>query len=126
MITRYTTLAILMVGLLLSGCSQQTVTSAKQDMSKDIQTANQAADKEVAKARPALDKLNLGVRVTTALRANANLPDTIRVDANTNGVRLRGSVQNAKQKSLAGKIAQQTLPPGKSVQNQLAVSKPGA
>jgi osmotically-inducible protein OsmY len=73
------------------------------------------------KAKPEADKLDIGVRVTTALNANANLPHTIRVDANTSGVRLRGHVQTQAQKKLAGQIAKETLPQGKSVDNEVAV-----
>jgi len=72
-------------------------------------------------AKPQLDKLDLGARVTAALNANANLPHTIRVDADTTGVRLRGTVNDAHQKALAGKVAQQTLPAGKVVKNELTV-----
>jgi osmotically-inducible protein OsmY len=122
MVTRYTTIVLLAaVCALWSGCSHQTVQSANKDISHDVGVAGQELKNVGAEAKPQLDKLDLGARVTAALRANANLPNTIRVDADTNGVRLRGTVQNAKQKTLAGQIAQQTLPAGKAVQNQLTV-----
>jgi osmotically-inducible protein OsmY len=122
MVTRYTVCVMLaLVSALWCGCSQQTVQSADKDISHNINTAGQEVKKIGAEAKPQLDKLDLGARVTAALRANANLPDSIRVDADTNGVRLRGTVRNPRQKALAGKIAQQTLPEGKVVSNQLAV-----
>jgi osmotically-inducible protein OsmY len=108
--------------LLLAGCSQQTVQSATHDMSKDIQAANQDVNNLGAKAQPTLNKLDIGARVTAALRANANLPSTIRVDASGDGVRLRGKVETEHQKNLAGQIAQETLPSGLTVSNQLTVS----
>jgi osmotically-inducible protein OsmY len=136
MTTRYIIPALIAATMLLSaGCSQQTIQSATKDMSKDIQVANQDVNNVGAKARPelnkldaqarpALSKLDIGMRVTAALRANANLPSTIRVDAGGTGVRLRGKVETQHQKNLAGQIAQQTLPPGLTVSNQLTVKPP--
>ncbi len=127
MVTRNTILTLIAaIALLWTGCSQQTVNSASQDVQRGVASANEEADQLAAKAKPALVKLDLGARVTTALRANANLPSSIRVDADTDGVRLRGSVDSAQQKSLAGKIAKETVPAGKSVRNELAVTSPNA
>ena len=108
--------------LIISGCSSQSVQQTSNDISKGLQSANTEAKKVGQEVKPSLQKLDLGGRVTTALRANANLPDTIRVDASTTGVRLRGHVATAEQKSLASKIAKGTLPPGKSVDNELQVT----
>lgn len=120
--TRYCILTITaLLALCWGGCSQQTVSSANTDVSRDISKANQEVDKLGAQAKPQLDKLDLGARVTAALQANANLPHTIRVDAGTGGVRLRGTVETAHQKALAGDVARQTLPAGMSVNNQLNV-----
>ena len=123
MVTRYTIITILALicALWNAGCSQQTVQNADKDISHDVGVAGQELKKVGQEAKPQMEKLDLGARVTAALKANANLPDTIRVDADTNGVRLRGTVQNPQQKALAGKIAQQTLPAGKTVENQLTV-----
>lgn len=133
MVTRYTTLVLLaLVTVLWTGCSQQTINSANKDASHDISVAGNVVKKigdEVkpavkkldAEAKPQVDKLDLGARVTAALQSNANLPHTIRVDADTTGVRLRGTVNDAHQKALAGKVAQQTLPAGKTVSNELTV-----
>jgi len=116
----------------MSGCSQQTMNQAQQDMKHDVAVANQKANEAAQQLRPEAQKLqqkiqpqaqklDLGARVTAALAVNANLPHTIRVDASTDGVRLRGKVKTAQQKQLAGQIAQQTVPAGKKVQNQLVV-----
>ena len=122
MVTRYTILTLLAaVAILWTGCSQQTINAANQDASKDINTAGQKLKQLGAEAKPQLDKLDLGARVTAALQSNANLPHSIRVDADTSGVRLRGTVDTAQQKALAGKVAQQTLPRGKTVRNELNV-----
>jgi len=123
MVTRYTTLVIVaMISLLwAAGCSQQTIDNANKDASHDINVAGQKLKQLGDEAKPQLDKLDLGARVTAALNANANLPHTIRVDADTTGVRLRGTVNDAHQKALAGKVAQQTLPAGKVVKNELTV-----
>lgn len=111
-----------LAAVVLSGCSQQTITSASQDMSRNIASANQAVDRMGQQAKPELTKLDLGARVTAALRANANLPHTIRVDGGSTGVRLRGTVRTAAQKHLAGSIAKDTLPASCTVQNQLQIT----
>ena len=69
-------------------------------------------------------QLTIGARVTAALKANAQLPSGIRVDADAdgNGVKLRGSVNSEAQKSLAERIARDTLGPDKTVQNDLLVA----
>lgn len=104
-------LALLLTGLALAGCSQQTLDSAKQDAQRNISTA-----------KPQLAKLELGSRVTAAL-ASANVHG-VRVDADTNGVSLHGSVNSAAQKQRAGRIARDTLGPDKTVKNEIAVSGP--
>src|SRR4051794_18671234 len=107
--TRYTFFTLFAAFAVLgSGCSQQTINSASKDVSHNIQAANREVSKLGAQAKPQLNKLDLGARVTAALRANANLPRTIRVDASVTGVRLRGAVHNADQKALAGKVARET------------------
>jgi osmotically-inducible protein OsmY len=113
--------ALLALGVAAAGCSQQTIKSANEDLKTNAAKLEQGARKVEQEAKPTLDKLGIGARVTAALKANANLPGTIRVDADTNGVRLRGSVKTEQQKALAGQIARQTLPPDKAVSNELAV-----
>lgn len=119
-------ISLLGLGLLIvftgAGCSQQTIQSADKDTQHNIQVLNQQA-KQVAKdAKPQLKKLDLGARVTAAITANQNLSGTaIRVDASTNGVRLRGTVKTPAQKALAGRVAQDTIGPGKTVTNALSV-----
>jgi osmotically-inducible protein OsmY len=114
--------ALITCALIISGCSEQSVQSTSNDISHGLQSANTAAKQVGQEVQPSLQKLDLGARVTAALRANANLPDSIRVDASTKGVRLRGHVETAAQKSLAGKIAKSTLPPDKSVDNELKIA----
>ena len=107
--------------LALGGCSQQTVNSANEDAKKNIAKLDQAAKEVEVKAKPELKKLGLGARVTAAIQANANLPKTIRVDANETGVQLRGTVKTESQKALASRVAKDTLPADKSVTNELQV-----
>jgi len=108
------------------GCSQQSVNSANKDVQHDVSTVSTDAQKGMATVskdvKPKAQELDLGARVTTALDANANLPQTIRVDASPTGVRLKGTVTSAKQKHLAGEIAKQTLPQGDTVTNDLTVA----
>ena len=101
--------ALALMGLMLPGCSQQTLESAKQDTQRNINTA-----------KPQLAKLELGSRVTAAL-ASANIHG-VRVDADTNGVSLHGTVNSAAQKARAGRIARDTLGPDKTVKNDIQVS----
>lgn len=113
---RYGILLILAAGLIAAaGCSQQTINSANQDVNRDVQQVK-------TQAKPDLTKLDLGTRVTVAIEANSNLPHTIRVDASTTGVRLKGTVETARQKHLAGQIARETLKPGQTVENDLTVT----
>lgn len=107
--------------LTLAGCSQQTLNSAQNDANHDLAVANQKAQQAARDAKPQLDKLNLQTRVTTALAA-ANLPTTIHVRADAEGVYLRGNVKSAQDKARAGQIARETLGPGKTVHNQLQVT----
>jgi Putative phospholipid-binding domain. len=108
--------ALLCVGALAStGCSQQTLESAQEDAERNIQTVRR-------EAKPALKKLDNGGRVTAAIQANKQLPSTIRVDADTDGVKLRGTVKTAQQKDMAEQIARDTLGPDLKVVNDLKVS----
>ncbi len=105
----------------LTGCSQQTLSSAQNDANHDIAVVNQKASQAAQQAKPQMDKLDLQTRVTTALAA-ANLPTTIHVRADAEGVYLRGTVKTSWDKARAGQIAEDTLGPGKTVHNQLQVS----
>jgi osmotically-inducible protein OsmY len=109
--------------ILAAGCSQQTVQSAQKDTQHNINVIDQQAKKLSEEAKPQIDKLDLGARVSAALAANDNLRGThIRVDASPSGVRLKGTVKTAQQKTLASQVAKQTLPPGKSVENDLTAT----
>ncbi len=101
--------ALCLAALAAAGCSQQTIDSARHDTQKNIETA-----------KPQLAKLELGSRVTAAL-ASANVHG-VRVDADTNGVSLHGTVNSAAQKARAGRIARDTLGPDKTVRNDIQVS----
>ena len=101
--------ALFGLALALAGCSQQTIDSAKQDTQRNITAA-----------KPQLAKLELGSRVTAALQS-ADVHG-VRVDADTNGVSLHGTVNSAAQKARAGRIARDTLGPGKTVKNDIQVS----
>ena len=107
---------------MLAGCSQETLDSASRDVKKDAAIVDRETQRAERKARPQLQKLGLGARVTAALKANQNLPGTIRVDAGEDGVFLRGKVKTEAQKNLAGRIARDTLAADKSVTNDLEVS----
>ena len=117
-------------GLLLAlagaaiGCSQQTIESATRDTARNAQIAAREVERARKKAEPQLKQLEIGARVTAALKANENLPLTIRVDADPDaqGVKLRGTVKTEAQKTLAEKIARETIGPGKRVQNDLKVT----
>ena len=115
-------LQVAAAAVFLTGCSQQTITSANNDADRNVKAVGQTLDQAAKEAKPKLDSLDLGARVTTAIQANQNLPhDKIRVDASPNGVRLKGEVDTAKQKQLAGQVASDTLGPGKTVDNELTV-----
>jgi osmotically-inducible protein OsmY len=113
--------ALLGLAAALTGCSQQTLDSAKNDAQRNAAVVNQQAQQAERQARPQLDKLKLQSRVTAALAA-ANLPTTIHVRADADGVYLRGMVDSAGNKKRAGQIARDTLGPDKTVHNQLQVS----
>jgi osmotically-inducible protein OsmY len=106
------------------GCSQQTIDSATRDTAQNAQIAAREVERARKKAEPQLKQLEVGARVTAALKANENLPLSIRVDADPDamGVKLRGTVKTEAQKTLAEKIARETLGPGKRVQNDLKVA----
>jgi len=119
---RFAAAAVCIVAVVGAGCSEKTVDSAQQDAQHNIAVVDQQAKKLAADAKPQVDKLGLGARVTAAITSNAKLNGThIRVDASTNGVRLKGTVKSAEQKELAGRVAQDTLPAGKTVENELTV-----
>lgn len=117
----------------LAGCSQQTLNSAQKDTEHNVAVVNKTADQIAKQAKPQLDKLNrevkpqldkagLGAKVQAALAVNENLQGSaIRVDADTGGVRLRGSVKTPAQKTLAERVARDTLGPDKTVTNELQV-----
>ncbi len=88
----------------LAGCSQQTLNSAQNDANHDVAVVSQKANQAAQQAKPQLDKLDLQTRVTAALAA-ANLPTTIHVRADAEGVYLRGTVKTASDKARAGQIA---------------------
>ena len=90
------------------GCSSQTLDSARKDTQRNIEAA-----------RPSLAKLSLGGRVTAALAA-ADIHG-VRVDADTNGVSLHGTVTSVAQKARAVRIARETLGQDKSITNQIKV-----
>lgn len=134
---------VILVTLLMCslGCSPETVESAKRDFNRDTATVQKSAKQieEVTKpvmviAKPLTDvvkkeadkrveQLKIGARVTAVLKANENLPQTIRVDAapDAQRVTLRGTVKTIGQKKLAGRIAKQTIGQGKTVQNDLVI-----
>ena len=129
------------VGGLLVGCSQETIESAKQDVDRNTETVRREAKRVEEKAKPVIEaakpvtdavkkaadkkveQAKIGGRVLAALRVNANLPQSIRVDADEDaqGVKLRGSVKTAEQKKLAERIARDTLGKDKTVQNDMKV-----
>ncbi len=105
----------------LPGCSQRTLNSAQNDANHDATVVNQKAQEAEKQARPELDKLGMQSRVSAALAA-ANLPSTVHVRADADGVYLRGSVQSAGDKALAGQIARRALGADKKVRNEIQVS----
>ena len=123
--TKCSGLAVIgLVGLVLcGGCSRQTLESAQEDTERNVEAVQREAKRAERKARPQLRKLDLGARVYAALRANQKLPKTIRVDADENGVYLRGKVKTQAQKELAGRIARDTLAEDKTVTNDLKVEE---
>lgn len=112
---------LLIAGIVLSGCSQETVVSASRDVARNTEIVAREAKRAERKARPQLTMLQIGAKVTAALVANENLPPTIRVDADEDGVKLRGTVKTQAQKDLAGRIARDTLKEDKTVTNDLKV-----
>ena len=86
--------------LILTGCSQQTLNSATHDAQHDVAVVDKAAQKAVHEAKPQLKKLDLGSRVQTALVA-AHIHG-VRVDADTNGVSLHGTVATNAEKARVG------------------------
>ncbi len=121
---RLTVSTLLATGFLsVTGCSQQTLNSAQNDAQHNANIVQREAKRAERKAKPQLDKLSLGARVTTAIAANENLRGThIRADADTDGVKLRGTVKTGAQKTLAGRVAEDTLGPDKTVSNELKVT----
>ena len=113
--------ALALLGCLAAGCSQKTLDSAQQDAQHNAATVNDQAQRIEKKARPAINNFGLQTRVTTALQANAKLPGTIAVRADSKGVYLRGTVKTVEQKALAQRVAEDTVPSGKTVTNDLEV-----
>ncbi len=113
--------ALIGLGTVLTGCSQQTLDSAKGDAQRNATVVSRQAQQAERQARPKLDRLKLQSRVSAALAA-ANLPTTIHVRADADGVYLRGTVNSAADKARAGRIARETLGQDKAVHNQLQVS----
>ena len=103
--------ALIGLATALAGCSQQTLDSAKNDAQHNAAAVNQQAQQAERQARPQFDKLKMQSRVTAALAA-ANLPTTIHVRADADGVYLRGTVNSAGDKERAGQIARDTLGTG--------------
>ena len=127
-------LSAALIALAVAGCSPETRDSAAKDIDRNVEVVTREGRKverelrpavaEVRKqVKPSLQKLDLGARATAALKLNRNLPQTIRVDADTDGIRLRGTVRTAEQKSLAERIARDTLPEGAGLRNELTVQK---
>lgn len=122
----------LLVAAFLAGCSPETVENVRKDTERNVAVAERESNKVEKKLRPAiteakkqvapsLKKLDLGGRATAALKLNRNLPATIRVDADTNGIRLRGTVRTENEKNLAERIARDTLPEGATITNELEI-----
>lgn len=105
----------------LAGCSQRTLSSARQDAQQDAAAVNQQARDAARQAKPQVRRLALQTRVTAALTA-AKLSPAVHVRADAGGVYLRGTVSTAADKARAGQIARDTLGPDKAVRNQLQVS----
>lgn len=101
------------------GCSQQTINSAGHDATNDIQKLNQAANKAAAEAKPQLQKVDLGTRVTAALQA-ADIQN-VRVDAGVKSVTLVGHVKDQKTAQRALSIAKNTLESTATVKSRLTV-----
>jgi osmotically-inducible protein OsmY len=119
MVTLRHFLALLAPAFVLTGCSQQTLDSARHDAQQDAAVVNRETQRAAKNAQPQLSKLHLGARVTSSLQA-ADIHG-IRVDADTNGVSLHGTVDTAAQKARAGRIARETLGPDKTIDNQIKV-----
>ena len=119
----YVAIMAIFAGIVLTGCSTQTTTSAANDAHNAVAVVNQKVDQAVIEAKPKLNALDIGARVTAAIKVNQNLANTaIRVDASATGVRLRGSVANRRQKKLAVQVAKDTLGPGDTVEDDLSVA----
>ena len=117
------TLAGLTILAAVTGCSQETLESAGKDTARNAEAVAREAQRAEKKVRPTLKKADLGLRVTTAIKANQKLPRSIRVDASETGVFLRGKVNSEEQKALAERIARDTLDEKYSVQNDLKIEE---
>ena len=124
--------ALVCVAFALAGCSPETVQNVTKDTQRNVAIAERESNRVEKQLRPAiteakkqvaptLQKLDLGGRATAALKLNRDLPSTIRVDADTNGIRLRGTVRTATEKVLAERIARDTLPKDATLRNELEV-----
>ena len=132
-----------LMSIFLVGCSPETVDSMKKDVDRNTATVQREAKRIETQAKPVIEvakpvtdmvkreadtkigQLKLGARVTAALKANENLPQTIRVDADPDGqgVKLRGTVATVAQRKTAEQVAKQTLGAGKRVQNDLKIEE---
>ncbi|MEI6432279.1 MAG: BON domain-containing protein [bacterium] len=132
----------LILWLLMTGCSSETINSAKGDIQRNTADAREKLAEVQRKAQPIIDaakpvtdaatneakkrlgQLSIGARVTAALKANQQLPSTIRVDADPDGkgIKLRGEVNSHEHKALAERIARDTLGPDFRVQNDLSTA----
>ncbi|MES2462586.1 MAG: BON domain-containing protein [Armatimonadota bacterium] len=107
----------------VSGCSQETIESVGKDTARNAEAVAKEARRAEKKVAPTLKKADLGLRVTTAIKANQKLPRSIRVDASETSVFLRGNVKNEEQKALAERIARDTLDEKYTVQNDLKIDE---
>ena len=115
--------ALIGLGTVLTGCSQQTLDSARRDAQHDATAVDRQAQQAERQARPQLASSEMQVRVTAALAA-ANLPATIHVRADADGVYLRGTVYSMMTKVLASQITRSTIGPGKAIHNEIHASHP--
>jgi osmotically-inducible protein OsmY len=116
-------LAGLTVFAVVSGCSQETLESVGKDTARNAEVVAREAKRAEKKVAPTLKKADLGLRVTTAIKANQKLPRSIRVDASETGVFLRGNVKTEEQKALAERIARDTLDEKYTVKNDLKIEE---
>lgn len=113
--------ALALLGCLAAGCSQKTLDSAQQDAAHNAAAVNDQAQQVEKKVRPTVNNFGLQASVTAALQNTPKLPHSIHVRADSKGIYLRGTVKTVEQKALAQRVAQDTVPDGKTVTNDLEV-----